>query len=225
MNAMTSDSYLSFSISLSTATHPKHHYRKIGLKASYSLRRAKMVFYRPNFGNHGHSTSPGPLPHSLVGSNSRSHKSSPGGGLVARYFLNPFWTKTSISLGLTALSLLLLVMVLLSVPGPIKGLYWFSVKGEEGGSISAGVLGWCSMSCALLCSPFPFLPPPQPTATSLLVRPHRFHVEREDNRLSFSLVTNTSNCTYAPLSYVHTSRIDISPKVADELVIMNTYRP
>ncbi|WRT64169.1 uncharacterized protein IL334_001098 [Kwoniella shivajii] len=69
---------------------------------------------------------------------------------------HPILSQPFFSLGFTALSLLLLVLVLLSVPGPIKGLYWFTVKDEEGGSISAGVLGWC--------------------------------------------MTDTSNCTYAPLS-------------------------
>lgn len=63
---------------------------------------------------------------------------------------HPFLAKPSISLCLTALSLLLLVLVLLSVPGPIKGLYWFSVRGENGESISAGVLGWCSMLSSLV---------------------------------------------------------------------------
>ncbi|WVR05907.1 hypothetical protein IAU60_002933 [Kwoniella sp. DSM 27419] len=71
-------------------------------------------------------------------------------------FSHPAFSLPAISLGLTALTLLLSVLVLLSVPGPIKGLYWFSVKGEEGGPMNAGVLGWC--------------------------------------------MTDTSNCTYAPLS-------------------------
>ena len=53
-----------------------------------------------------------------------------------------------IALGLSALSLLLLVLVLLSVPGPIKGLYWFSVDGEQSGmgQLKSGVLGWCGES-------------------------------------------------------------------------------
>jgi len=59
---------------------------------------------------------------------------------------HPLLSKPAISLGLTSLSLLLLVLVLLSVPGPIKGLYWFSVENDLGDEISAGVLGWCSMS-------------------------------------------------------------------------------
>jgi len=87
---------------------------------------------------------------------------------------HPLSSKPAISLGLTSLSLLLLVLVLLSVPGPIKGLYWFSVENDIGDEISAGVLGWCSMSF-----------PPCPM-----------------RRLLMSLVTKTSNCTYAPLSYV-----------------------
>ena len=54
-------------------------------------------------------------------------------------------SQPALSLGLTGLSLLLLVLVLLSVPGPIKGLYWFSVPGEVSGmgKLTAGVLGWC----------------------------------------------------------------------------------
>lgn len=59
-----------------------------------------------------------------------------------------------LALSFTALSLLLLVLVLLSVPGPIKGLYWFSVPGEQdtdqAGALSVGVLGWCSESSATL---------------------------------------------------------------------------
>lgn len=62
---------------------------------------------------------------------------------------HPVLSKPAISLGLTGLSLLLLVLVLLSVPGPIKGLYWFSVSTEEGDELSAGVLGWCSRSAPL----------------------------------------------------------------------------
>ncbi|ORX35982.1 hypothetical protein BD324DRAFT_570172, partial [Kockovaella imperatae] len=63
-----------------------------------------------------------------------------------------------VALALSTLSLLLLVLVLLSVPGPIKGLYWFQVDGQHTGSgpLKSGVLGWCE--------------------------------------------TDTSNCTYAPLS-------------------------
>lgn len=58
----------------------------------------------------------------------------------------------AIALAFTALSLLLLVLVLLSVPGPIKGLYWFSVPAEVSGmgKLSAGVLGWCGESISLL---------------------------------------------------------------------------
>ena len=62
---------------------------------------------------------------------------------------HPFLSKPAISLGLTSLSLLLLVLVLLSVPGPIKGLYWFRVDNDNGDELSAGVLGWCSMSFSL----------------------------------------------------------------------------
>jgi hypothetical protein len=70
---------------------------------------------------------------------------APGAKLASHSLLS----KPAISLGLTSLSLLLLVLVLLSVPGPIKGLYWFSVKTEVGDELSAGVLGWCSMSFLL----------------------------------------------------------------------------
>ncbi|OCF41769.1 hypothetical protein I317_04375 [Kwoniella heveanensis CBS 569] len=80
-------------------------------------------------------------------------------GSLKKTIYHPTLSQPFISLGLTALTLLLLVLVLLSVPGPIKSLSWFTVKGEgEGseGSLSAGVLGWC--------------------------------------------MTDTSNCTYAPLS-------------------------
>ena len=92
---------------------------------------------------------------------------------------HPFLSKPAISLGLTSLSLLLLVLVLLSVPGPIKGLYWFRVDNDNGDELSAGVLGWCSMS-------FSFL----------LTGSSRKRAETDE------IVTNTSNCTYAPLSYV-----------------------
>jgi len=59
---------------------------------------------------------------------------------------HPILYQPIISLGLTGISLLLLVLVLLSVPGPIKGLYWFSVESETTGegNLSTGVLGWCS---------------------------------------------------------------------------------
>lgn len=38
--------------------------------------------------------------------------------------------------------------MLLSVPGPIKGMYCFSVEGHgtTDGPLSAGVLGWCRKS-------------------------------------------------------------------------------
>lgn len=49
------------------------------------------------------------------------------------------------ALGMSALSILLLVVVLLAVPGPVRGLYWFSMASPvEGASeLRAGVLGWC----------------------------------------------------------------------------------
>ena len=65
--------------------------------------------------------------------------------MLTRFFFHPALSQPGISLGLTALSLLLLVLVLLSVPGPIKGLYWFSVDGTDG-PFTAGVTGWCSES-------------------------------------------------------------------------------
>ena len=66
-------------------------------------------------------------------------------GFFKTYIHHPVLSQPGISLGFTALSLLLLVLVLLSVPGPIKGLYWFSVANEQSGegNLSAGVLGWC----------------------------------------------------------------------------------
>ena len=68
---------------------------------------------------------------------------------MGRALTHPILAKPVISMGLTALALLLLVLVLLSVPGPIKGLYWFSVISQDnGGALSAGVLGWCSTSHA-----------------------------------------------------------------------------
>lgn len=49
------------------------------------------------------------------------------------------------SLGISGLSLLLLVIVLLSVPGPVKSMYWFSLDSPtgEGDKLMAGVMGWC----------------------------------------------------------------------------------
>lgn len=49
------------------------------------------------------------------------------------------------SLGISGLSLLLLVIVLLSVPGPVKSMYWFSLDSPtgEGDRLMAGVMGWC----------------------------------------------------------------------------------
>jgi hypothetical protein len=49
------------------------------------------------------------------------------------------------ALGLSGLSLLLLVIVLLAVPGPVRGLYWFSMASptDVGTELRAGVLGWC----------------------------------------------------------------------------------
>jgi hypothetical protein len=69
-------------------------------------------------------------------------------GAISRTAKHPLFAQPAISLALTGLALLLLVLVLLSVPGPIKGLYWFSVAGEDGSEpLSAGVLGWCSEYC------------------------------------------------------------------------------
>lgn len=49
------------------------------------------------------------------------------------------------ALGMSGLSLLLLVIVLLAVPGPVRGLYWFSMDSptDVGTELRAGVLGWC----------------------------------------------------------------------------------
>lgn len=67
---------------------------------------------------------------------------------LKKTFNHPLISQTFLSLGLTSLALLLLVLVLLSVPGPIKGMYWFSVEGHgiTDGPLSAGVLGWCCKS-------------------------------------------------------------------------------
>jgi hypothetical protein len=66
-------------------------------------------------------------------------------GVITRFTHGSVLANPALSLGFTALSLLLLVLVLLSVPGPIKGLYWFSVQGEQSGqgNMNVGVLGWC----------------------------------------------------------------------------------
>ena len=59
-------------------------------------------------------------------------------------------TKSALSqpvvpLGISSLSLLLLVVVLLSVPGPAQGLYWFQMDSPtgDGAVLKAGVMGWC----------------------------------------------------------------------------------
>ncbi|ADV21062.1 hypothetical protein CNBC3860 [Cryptococcus gattii WM276] len=64
---------------------------------------------------------------------------------LTKMFHHPLISQPFLSLGLTSLALLLLILVLLSVPGPIKGMYWFSVEGQgtTDGPLSAGVLGWC----------------------------------------------------------------------------------
>ena len=64
---------------------------------------------------------------------------------------HPAFHSPAISLGLTAFSLLLLVLVLQSVPGPIRGMFWFSIPGESTGSsrMLGGVMGWCSESFLL----------------------------------------------------------------------------
>lgn len=61
---------------------------------------------------------------------------------------HPLLGSPAVALAFTSLALLLLVLVLLSVPGPIKGLFWFSIDGEQSqnGPMTAGVLGWCSES-------------------------------------------------------------------------------
>lgn len=50
-----------------------------------------------------------------------------------------------VALGFSGLSLLLLVLILLSVPGPVKGLYWFRVASPvtDGAELLTGVTGWC----------------------------------------------------------------------------------
>ncbi len=57
-----------------------------------------------------------------------------------------FLAQPVISLGCAALGLLLLVLILLSVPGPVKSLYWFEIPVEVDGVIQhmrGGVNGWC----------------------------------------------------------------------------------
>ncbi len=51
-----------------------------------------------------------------------------------------------VCLGLSSLALLLLVIVLLSVPGPIKSLYCFQIPVINAGvtqQLRGGVKGWC----------------------------------------------------------------------------------
>lgn len=66
-------------------------------------------------------------------------------GSFTRFTHSPALANPGVSLLFTILSLLLLVLVLLSVPGPIKGLYWFSIEGEQSGQgpMTVGVTGWC----------------------------------------------------------------------------------
>lgn len=98
---------------------------------------------------------------------------------------HPLFANPAISLGFTALSLLLLVLVLLSVPGPIKGLYWFSIQGEQSaeGDMTAGVLGWCCKSIH-----------------RSVVRRCRGDYHTGGKIADEDVVTQTANCTYAPLS-------------------------
>lgn len=65
--------------------------------------------------------------------------------MITRITHHSAFANPAVSLGLSAFSLLLLVLVLLSVPGPIKGLYWFSIQAEQTGegNMNVGVLGWC----------------------------------------------------------------------------------
>ncbi|XAO23241.1 hypothetical protein I312_102019 [Cryptococcus bacillisporus CA1280] len=64
---------------------------------------------------------------------------------LTKMFHHPLISQPFLSLGLTSLALLLLVLVLLRVPGPIRRMYWFSVEGQgtTDGPLNAGVLGWC----------------------------------------------------------------------------------
>ena len=88
---------------------------------------------------------------------------------------HPLFSSPALPLGLTAFSLLLLVLVLQSVPGPIRGMYWFSIpEGSTGSSrMLGGVMGWCSKSLAA-------------STTDM-------------TQLTYS-VDEFANCTYAPLS-------------------------
>lgn len=60
-------------------------------------------------------------------------------------FIHATLRQPAISLGISILSLLLLIIVLLAVPGPIKSMYWFSMETptEGGDMLLAGILGWC----------------------------------------------------------------------------------
>lgn len=60
-------------------------------------------------------------------------------------YTNAALSQPVIALGISGLSLLLLVIVLLSVPGPVESLYWFEMDSPtgEGAVLKTGVNGWC----------------------------------------------------------------------------------
>jgi hypothetical protein len=66
-------------------------------------------------------------------------------------YTNAALSQPVMALGISGLSLLLLVIVLLSVPGPVESLYWFEMDSPtgEGAVLKTGVNGWCwaGVSC------------------------------------------------------------------------------
>ena len=64
---------------------------------------------------------------------------------IGNYTTNADLSQPVIALGISSLSLLLLVVVLLSVPGPAQGMYWFQMDSPtgEGAVLKTGVMGWC----------------------------------------------------------------------------------
>lgn len=67
-------------------------------------------------------------------------------------FLTSILRQPGISLGISGLGLLLLVIVLLSVPGPVQSLHWFEMDSptEDGQVLKAGVMGWCWAGVSVL---------------------------------------------------------------------------
>jgi hypothetical protein len=65
--------------------------------------------------------------------------------MSAGTFIKSALRQPALSLGVSALGLLLLVIVLLSVPGPAQGMFWFEMDSPTGNGamLKAGVMGWC----------------------------------------------------------------------------------